>query len=110
MKNKSGFILNLIAMIYILFSGIGIGVSNKLPWWLMFLAIIGFIITTILGMIVSIKETKVLKYIVLVLAIVCLMIDTAGLFMFDFALFVLLQMCTLIPSILALIASIKNVK
>lgn len=71
MKNKSGFILNLIAMIYILFSGIGIGVSNKLPWWLMFLAIIGFIITTILGMIVSIKETKVLKYIVLVLAIIC---------------------------------------
>lgn len=48
MKNKSGFILNLIAMIYILFSGIGIGVSNKLPWWLMFLAIIVFIITTIL--------------------------------------------------------------
>ena len=62
MKNKSGFILNLISMIYILFSGIGIGVSNKLPWWLMFLAIIGFIITTILGMIVSIKETKVLKH------------------------------------------------
>lgn len=77
---------------------------------MMFLAIIGFIITTILGMIVSIKETKVLKYIVLVLAIICLMVDTAGLFMFDFALFLLLQMCTLIPSILALIASIKNVK
>lgn len=47
---------------------------------------------------------------VVVLAIICLMVDTAGLFMFDIALFILLQMCTLIPSILALIASIKNVK
>lgn len=108
MKNKKGLTLNLIAIIYISISSILMTISNEISVIFTIESMAIFVTTAILGMFSSVKNIKAIEYIVLILSIICIVINIVGLFMFDFAIMVFIQVCTLIPSILLVKAAKDN--
>ena len=110
MNHRNVDVYNIISAVYIVIATLIMILKLHINSFYMIKSVTLCFMTAILGMIVSLINVNILKYISLVLAVLNLILCIFVPFLTNIGAAVVFQMCTFIPSILELVGIKKQIK